>query len=120
MFNVLKASLFAAIFCGVLVACGLGDDAAKNASVGEKTAKAHNSAETLFNQSCVSCHLSGVAGAPKKGDVATWQQKLDEQGIDELVASVRNGVGAMPPMGMCSHCSDDDFKRIIEWMAAPK
>jgi cytochrome c5 len=41
------------------------------------------------------------------------------KGMDALVASVNTGLNAMPPKGMCFDCTDDDYKALIEYMAAP-
>lgn len=71
-----------------------------------------------YQSSCFACHFSGAAGAPKTGDVAAWEPRL-AKGMDALVASVRNGMGAMPPTGLCASCSDDDYKALIDFMAAP-
>jgi len=73
-------------------------------------------APAQYAASCSVCHTSGVAGAPKTGDTEAWAKRL-EGGIDAMVASARNGKGAMPPMGLCPTCSDDDFKALIEYMA---
>ncbi len=67
-------------------------------------------------KSCGVCHTSGVAGAPKIGDAEAWKPRL-EKGMDELVNSVVNGKGAMPPKGMCADCSADDYKAIIMRMS---
>jgi cytochrome c5 len=85
------------------------------ASVAMADAKA---IETLYNQSCVACHLTGAAGAPKTGDAAAWKPRLDK-GMDVMLANVKNGINAMPPKGMCMNCSDEDFKGLIEYMAKP-
>ena len=69
-----------------------------------------------YNRSCAVCHLAGVANAPKTGVPADWEQQL-AKGMDTLVASVQNGLGAMPPMGMCFDCGPDDFKALIEYMS---
>jgi len=71
--------------------------------------------EALYKQSCTFCHASGAAGAPKTGDKAAWAPRL-EKGMDTLVASVRDGLNAMPPKGMCNQCSDEDFRALIEYM----
>lgn len=71
-----------------------------------------------YQSSCFACHFSGAAGAPKTGDAAAWEPRM-AKGMDVLVASVRNGMGAMPPTGLCASCSDDDYKALIEFMAAP-
>jgi cytochrome c5 len=38
-------------------------------------------------------------------------------GIDTLVATVKTGKNAMPPGGMCTDCTDDDYKNAIEYMS---
>jgi cytochrome c5 len=70
-----------------------------------------------YNKTCVVCHSAGAAGAPKTGDVAGWEPRM-AKGMDALVSSVDKGMGAMPPKGMCFDCSADDFKALIEYMAA--
>ena len=74
--------------------------------------------QAIYQQSCQSCHASGVAGAPKLGDKDAWAPRI-ATGMDALMNSVMNGKNAMPPKGMCFDCSDDDYKAMIEYMAAP-
>lgn len=87
------------------------------------TSMAAQSAEQVlidrYTKSCSICHTSGVAGAPKSGDVAAWAPVL-EKGMDTLVVSVEKGLNAMPPKGLCFDCSADDFKALIEYMSAGK
>ncbi len=71
-----------------------------------------------YNKSCAVCHAQGVAGAPMTGNAEAWAPRL-EKGMDALLASVKNGLNAMPPMGMCFDCSDDEYKALIEYMAKP-
>ena len=71
-----------------------------------------------YDKSCKVCHASGAAGAPKTGDAAAWEPRM-AKGMDVLVQAVNNGLNAMPPKGMCFDCSDDDYKALIEYMAAP-
>lgn len=72
-----------------------------------------------YNKSCGICHGTGVANAPKFGDAAAWQPRL-AKGMDALLASVKNGLNAMPPKGMCMDCSDADYKALIDYMVAGK
>jgi cytochrome c5 len=72
-----------------------------------------------YNKSCIACHSSGAAGAPKTGVEAEWASRIGK-GTDALVASVVNGMNAMPPKGMCFDCSNDDFKALIDYMVTPK
>ena len=71
-----------------------------------------------YNKSCAVCHNSGAANAPKTGDAEAWAPRM-AKGMDTLLASVNNGLNAMPPKGMCFDCTDDDYKALIEYMAAP-
>ena len=72
-----------------------------------------------YNKSCAMCHEQGVAGAPKTGDAAAWAPRV-EKGMDVLLGSVKNGLNAMPPMGMCMDCTDDEFKGLITYMSTAK
>jgi cytochrome c5 len=71
-----------------------------------------------YNKSCAVCHATGAANAPKTGDVAAWEPRL-AKGMEALVASVNNGMNAMPPKGMCFDCSAEDYEALIEYMAKP-
>ncbi len=71
-----------------------------------------------YDRSCKICHAAGVANAPKTGDAEAWAPRL-EKGMDALVASVEKGMNAMPPKGMCTDCSAEEFKALIEYMAKP-
>ena len=71
-----------------------------------------------YDKSCKVCHANGAAGAPKTGDAAAWEPRM-AKGMDVLLASVNNGLNAMPPKGMCFDCTDADYTALIEYMAAP-
>lgn len=71
-----------------------------------------------YNKSCVICHATGAAGAPKTHDVAAWEPRT-EKGLDVLLTSVDKGLNAMPPKGMCYDCSAEDYAALIQFMAAP-
>lgn len=73
-----------------------------------------------YKRACVICHASGVAGAPRTGATGDWQTLIDSKGVDALVQSVRNGLNAMPPKGMCFDCSDEDYAALIEYMMNPQ
>ena len=69
----------------------------------------------MYDKSCMACHASGAAGAPKLGDAAAWADRLGK-GLDALTASVVNGIGAMPPRGG-SQFSDEQLGAIVEYIA---
>jgi len=73
------------------------------------------SGQDVYNASCMACHSTGVAGAPKVGDKAAWSARA-AKGIDGLLATANSGLNAMPPKGTCGACSDDELKGAIEYM----
>ena len=75
--------------------------------------------EDKYKKSCHICHDTGVANAPKVHDVEAWKPRMDK-GMDTLLNSVKSGLNAMPPGGMCSDCSDEDYKALIKYMSSPK
>lgn len=69
----------------------------------------------IYAKACVACHSVGVLGAPKLQNAADWSPRL-EKGFDAVWKNALNGIGAMPPMGTCGDCSDDEIKAAIEHM----
>ena len=63
---------------------------------------------------CAGCHLGGVAGAPKTGDRAAWQERADK-GLAALTASVVNGLNVMPARGG-SALSDEEIPIAIQYL----
>jgi cytochrome c5 len=72
-----------------------------------------------YNKTCVICHGSGAAGAPKFAVAEDWAPRL-EQGMPALVKAVDEGMGAMPPKGMCTTCTAEDFEKLITYMSTGK
>jgi|GEM_PF-1768666 len=74
-----------------------------------------NSIARKYEKACGICHGVGVAGAPKRGDAESWGTR-SEKSIPDLLDSINTGLGAMPPKGMCSDCSQQDFEALIDFM----
>ena len=72
---------------------------------------------TTYNNSCAACHDSGALNAIKKGDSAKWQQLISQKSMPTLIKSVKNGMTQMPAGGLCNNCSDDDYRKLIEYMS---
>lgn len=89
------------------------------ASAGVSTGAVAEPNMDKYNKSCAVCHAAGVAGAPKTGNADAWAPRM-EKGMDALVASVKNGLNAMPPKGMCFDCSDEEYAELINYMAKAK
>lgn len=92
----------------------LSSDAAESGKP-EQVADASLSADQLYTQACSACHATGVLNAPKLGDKEGWQLRV-AKGIDQLYASAINGIGTMPPKGGRSDISDDDIKKVVDYM----
>lgn len=80
------------------------------------SASAANVADT-YNNSCAACHDSGALNAIKKGDSAKWQQLIKQKSMPTLINSVKSGMTQMPTGGLCNSCSDDDYRKLIEYMS---
>ncbi|WP_198334260.1 c-type cytochrome [Psychrobacter namhaensis] len=72
---------------------------------------------TTYDNSCAACHDSGALNAIKKGDSAKWQQLIKQKRMPTLINSVKNGMPQMPAGGLCNTCSDDDYRKLIEYMS---
>jgi cytochrome c5 len=73
--------------------------------------------KAVYDKTCVACHASGVANAPKLGDKAAWAPRV-ATGKPALLASVKNGKGAMPPKAGVADLKDDDIQAAIDFMLA--
>ena len=76
---------------------------------------AAKSGEDIVKETCGTCHVPGVANAPKLADKAAWAPRL-KQGLNGLLASVVKGKGAMPPRAGTSF-TDEELARAIVFMA---
>jgi cytochrome c5 len=83
----------------------------------ETAAAAPKSGEDIYNGSCMACHASGAAGAPKLGDAAAWAPRI-AAGMDSLMANATKGLNAMPPKGLCMTCSDEELRSAVEYMVS--
>jgi cytochrome c5 len=69
-----------------------------------------------YQKTCAVCHGAGVAGAPKLASKEDWAPRI-AKGTDVLYESAINGLApAMPAKGMCFTCSDDDLKKLVDYM----
>lgn len=73
--------------------------------------------KAVYDKTCVACHASGVANAPKLGDKAAWAPRV-ATGLPALVGSVKAGKGAMPPKAGAADLKDDDIQAAVEYMVA--
>ena len=72
--------------------------------------------EKIYKQTCVTCHASGLANAPKFGDKKAWKPLIAE-GQHVLTAHAWVGVRAMPAKGGQPDLSLEDFSKAVVYMA---
>lgn len=90
---------------------------APDAAAATATAAAKPDGKKVYDTTCMACHASGVAGAPKFGDKAAWAPRI-KTGIDALHASALKGKGAMPAKGGNTALSDADVSAAVDYMVA--
>ncbi|MDH3607683.1 MAG: c-type cytochrome, partial [Gammaproteobacteria bacterium] len=83
-------------------------------NVASNDAGVSKSAEDLYT-ACAACHNAGVLNAPKLGDKAGWEERLAKS-TEELYSSAINGIGTMPAKGGRADYSDDDIKKVVDYM----
>lgn len=80
-------------------------------------ASSGRSGADVYNSSCVACHSTGLAGAPKPGDAEAWKPRL-ANGADTVLKHAIHGLNAMPPKGTCANCTDEELQAAIDYMTA--
>ena len=76
---------------------------------------ASKSGKDVYNSVCMSCHMSGAAGAPITGEANQWADRL-AKGNDTLYSNAINGIGVMPAKGGLMSLSDDEVKLAVDYM----
>ncbi|MGY0218232.1 c-type cytochrome [Endozoicomonadaceae bacterium StTr2] len=100
--------------------CKIGEDCANGAAVASASSGPREP-EAIFNQYCGACHNSGLLGAPKVNDDASWNARLQAAGdFTGLLNNAINGIKAMPPKGTCMDCTDDEISATITYMSKLK
>jgi cytochrome c5 len=75
--------------------------------------------EEVYNQVCMACHATAVAGAAKLDDVARWEATA-AKGFETVKGNTINGFtgenGVMPPKGGRTDLTDQDMVDAIAYM----
>ncbi|MFC4159638.1 c-type cytochrome [Chitinimonas lacunae] len=71
--------------------------------------------KAVFESVCMSCHGTGLAGAPKQGDAAAWGPRISK-GFATLVEHAVKGFNAMPAKGGAADLTDDEVARAVAYM----
>jgi cytochrome c5 len=72
-------------------------------------------AATIYNDFCAVCHSGGWQGAPIANDASEWKERMSA-GAETMFKNAKNGLNAMPAMGTCMDCSDEELKSAIAEM----
>jgi len=77
--------------------------------------------KSVFESACVACHGSGIAGAPRIGDLAAWAPRI-AQGVPTLekhaISGFQGKAGMMPAKGGRMDLSDDLVRLAVEHMVS--
>jgi cytochrome c5 len=73
------------------------------------------SGQQTYDRYCMACHTTGAAGAPMLGDENAWEPRV-ARGMDTLMQNTIQGIGAMPPMGTCMDCSEEELRASVEYL----
>ena len=98
---------------GVASAAGTKTEARKIAS----NASTEDRGKSVYQATCAACHATGVAGAPKIGDPASWAARV-KTGNSVLYANAVKGKGAMPAKGGNPALPEADIKAAVDFMLA--
>jgi cytochrome c5 len=71
--------------------------------------------EAVYAGTCRRCHGTGEYGAPRLGDRAAWQPRL-QRGMDDLMDHTVDGLRAMPPRGGNDDLTDAQLRAAIVHM----
>ncbi len=71
----------------------------------------------LYERSCKTCHSAINTNAPLTGHAQAWRTRIAAKGEAALLASVQNGLNAMPAKGLCPDCTDEQFKALTVFMS---
>jgi len=95
--------------------CIEGQDCAQEVNIVSAPSGEMRSGQEVYDAACTTCHAIALAGAPRFGDRLSWGERANED-LDKLVETVTNGLGGMPPMGMCMDCSQEELSDAVQYM----
>jgi len=77
--------------------------------------------KAIYSKSCLACHGTGAAGAPKLGDADNWAPRI-AQGLDTLaghaIGGFKGSTGYMPPKGGFMALSDAEVTAAVAYMVS--
>jgi cytochrome c5 len=104
----------------LLVACGGGEEnleSAKRPMGDARTIVLDTRGQDIYDTNCVVCHGMAGTGAPISGKRSDWQER-SAKGMEALLNNSMDGYQAMPAMGGCFDCTEEDFRQLITFMTS--
>ena len=106
MSRFMSTAICALFICSI---CSVEASAVDNVAAGK----------TTYDAACVTCHKTGLMGAPKLGDKAAWAPRI-AQGNALLVSHATNGfkgkVGMMPAKGGNAKLTPAEISNAVAYM----
>ena len=96
---------------------------AQQTAAADTGAASGDTGKKVFNGLCVSCHGTGLPGAPQFGNKDEWAPRI-AKGKDTLYQHALHGFSSgaggvpMPPKGGNPALSDDEVKAAVDYMVA--
>ena len=72
--------------------------------------------QEVYQMSCVGCHANKALGAPLSFSKAEWEPRLEARGYEKVLENAMKGYNAMPPLGACGDCNQDEISAAIDYM----
>lgn len=76
---------------------------------------APRSGADVYRDFCAVCHSGGWQGAPIANEASEWSDRMSA-GAEAMLENVKQGLNAMPPMGTCMDCTDEELESAIAEM----
>lgn len=77
--------------------------------------------QQVYQASCVACHGTGIAGAPKVGDKGQWATRVsagNEALYRNALVGIQSPTGVMPAKGGNPSLSDQEVKAAVDFIIA--
>lgn len=73
--------------------------------------------QDIYETNCAICHSKAGTGAPQSGKLSDWQER-SSKGMEAMLNNAMDGFQAMPAMGGCFDCTEEDFRPLITFMTS--
>lgn len=93
--------------------CVEGEDCGVSGIAAAAASDEPRAGEEVYAAACAACHDTGAANAPVTGNASAWAPRI-EKGTETLIDHAINGFNAMPAMGGCGACTEEEIANAVE------